>query len=67
MFLVGNCYYIDEHLPVRKLWSIGNWNSKMKKQERKDWYELAIGDIISDSIFDEYTLMNSINILNIVV
>jgi len=51
----GSVYYIDEPMSVRRLWSIGNWNSTMKSKGIQGWYELMLQDNEAEDRFDQYT------------
>lgn len=51
----GDCYFINEKMSVRRLWSIGNWNSRMAEQGIKGRYELMLSDLAYENEFDQYT------------
>lgn len=51
--LNGGIVYLDEILSVRRLESIGNWNSRMKDRGQIAWIELMKQDIVADELFDK--------------
>lgn len=51
----GWVYYIDEPMSVRRLWSIGNWNSTINSKGVQGWYKLMLQDNEAEERFDHYT------------
>jgi glycosyltransferase involved in cell wall biosynthesis len=54
-FLCGLTYYFDEPMSTRRLWSIGNWNSRMREQGIDGWIKHVKGDCKAEEMFDIYT------------
>ncbi len=53
--VLGSCYYINEEMSVRRLFSVGNWNSRLDKEGIYGRFLLAVSDIENDKNFDEFT------------
>ena len=53
--VLGSVYFFDEPMSIRRLWSIGNWNSRMKDGGIHAWWKLRITDIVFEDEFDRYT------------
>ncbi len=51
----GLVYYIDEPMSIRRLWSIGNWNSTIRSKGTQGWYKLMLQDNDAEERFDHYT------------
>ena len=51
----GLTYYFNESMSTRRLWSIGNWNSRLKDAGEKGQVELLINDFESEKSFDKDT------------
>ncbi len=53
--VIGDCYFINEAMSVRRLWSVGNWNSRLLEQGVEGRYQLMLHDIVADDCFDKLT------------
>lgn len=51
----GAVYYIDKPMSVRRLWSIGNWNWRMRSKGAQGVYDLTMNDNEAEGRFDQYT------------
>ena len=54
-FIEGSMYYIDEPMSTRRLWSLGNWNSRLKEGGVESRWKLALDVDAAEDRFDLYT------------
>lgn len=51
----GQFYYIDKEMSRRRLWSIGNWNSRFRDSDIKKKVEFYKKQFQGELVFDSYT------------
>lgn len=52
---LGNIYYIDSIMSHRRLWTVGNWNNRMKKLDHQKLIDYRVRNIEGEIIFDDVT------------
>lgn len=52
---LGNIYFINSIMSYRRLWTVGNWNSRMKKLDSEKKIAYIIRNIEGDILFDDST------------
>ena len=53
--MVGNAIYINNPMSIRRLFTVGNFNSRLKDKGNQGVIQLLIQDIENDVAFDSYT------------
>ena len=52
---LGNIYYIHDEMSVRRLWSVGNFNNRLRDKGAAGRIELMESDLETDNSFNLFT------------
>lgn len=53
--ILGSVYFLDEPMSTRRLWSIGNWSSRIKEGGIQASWNVVISTLVASDGFDQYT------------